>query len=133
MTSVRSERGAAAVEFALIVLPFMLIVGLLVDVGWVYSQQQAVTNAARVGARYYAIHHLESSAQGDAEQRARDVATGAKVAGPITFSYASTCVIGADSMVTMVVTAPMTNLTGMIPAFGGSNTVQGKASMRCGG
>ncbi|MDQ0573783.1 TadE/TadG family type IV pilus assembly protein [Agromyces albus] len=91
MTSVRSERGAAAVEFALILLPFLLIVSLVVDVGWVFSQQQAVTNAARIGARYYAIHHLEPSAQADAEQRANDVATAANVAGPITFSYPSTC------------------------------------------
>lgn len=127
------ERGATAVEFALIVLPFMLIVCLLVDVGWVYSQQQAVTNAAREGSRQYAIHHTESGAQDAAEARATEVATAARVAGPITISYADTPCTGDEPAVTMIVTAPMTNLTGMIPAFGGANTVQGRASMRCGG
>lgn len=129
----RRERGATAVEFALIVLPFMLIVCLLVDVGWVYSQQQAVTNAAREGSRHYAIHHTESGAQDAAEARAIEIATAARVAGPITISYSDPPCGGTEPSVTMIVTAPMTNLTGMIPAFGGTNTVQGKASMRCGG
>ncbi len=127
------ERGATAVEFALVVLPFMLIVCLLVDVGWVYSQQQAVTNAAREGSRDYAIHHTEPGAQDDAEARATEIATAARVAGPITISYPDTPCTGDEPTVTMIVTAPMTNLTGMIPAFGGTNTVQGRASMRCGG
>lgn len=129
----KREHGAAAVEFALIVLPFMLIVCLLVDVGWVYSQQQAVTNAAREGSRSYAIHHLEPGAQDAAEGRVIEITTAARVAGPITISYSGTPCGGTEPTVSMVVTAPMTNLTGMIPAFGGSNTVQGKASMRCGG
>lgn len=124
------ERGAAAVEFALIVLPFMLLVCLLVDVAWVFSQQQAVTNAAREAVRSYTINYNAVGALTDAEQRARDVATGSGVVGAVPV-FSGVC--APDVEITVTVTAPMTNLTGMIPAFGGTNTVQGRSAMRCGG
>lgn len=126
------ERGAAAVEFALIVLPFMLIVCLLVDVAWVFGQQQAVTNAAREAVRHYTIHYRDPTADAyaEAEQRARDVAEAAGVEGA---EPEISAVCASDLEVTVTVTAPMTNLTGMIPAFGGTSVVEGRSSMRCGG
>jgi hypothetical protein len=48
---VRSARGAALVEFALIV-PFLLVViGGIVDFAFLFQRYQVVTNAAREGAR----------------------------------------------------------------------------------
>ena len=125
------ERGAAAVEFALIVLPFMLIVCLLVDVAWVFSQQQAVTNAAREAVRHYTVNYRDvGDPYGDAEQRARDVAAEAGVEGAVPVISA---ICASNVEITVTVTAPMTNLTGMIPAFGGTNVVEGRSAMRCGG
>lgn len=58
----RGERGAAAVEFA-IVLPLLLIfVGGIVDFGRLFYAEIMVTNAAREGARMVAMG-LESDAQ----------------------------------------------------------------------
>lgn len=52
LTRARSERGAAALEFALVVpLLLMLLLG-TVTTGLVYSDHLAVTNAVREAARY---------------------------------------------------------------------------------
>lgn len=47
----RNERGASAVEFALTVLPLMLIIGGIVNFGVLFSQKLALDNAVRQAAR----------------------------------------------------------------------------------
>jgi Flp pilus assembly protein TadG len=48
----RSERGAIAVEFAILLPVFLLLVCGICDFGHVYYMKQLVTNASRDGARY---------------------------------------------------------------------------------
>lgn len=58
---VRDHRGAAAVEFALIVpIVILLLIG-TVTTAMVYSNHLAVTNAVREGARYGAAADITSS------------------------------------------------------------------------
>lgn len=47
----RNERGASAVEFALTVLPLLLILSGIVNFGVVFSQKLALDNAVRQAAR----------------------------------------------------------------------------------
>ena len=47
----RTERGASAVEFALVVIPLLMIVAGIINFGLVFSQQLALDNAVRAGAR----------------------------------------------------------------------------------
>lgn len=47
----RDERGAAALEFALVALPFLTLVFGAVDFGWAINRDVLVNNAAREGAR----------------------------------------------------------------------------------
>jgi Flp pilus assembly protein TadG len=47
----RGERGAAAVEFALVLPVLLMIVLGTIDWGWYFFVSQVVTNAAREGAR----------------------------------------------------------------------------------
>ena len=47
----RTERGASAVEFALVVLPLLAIVFAIVNFAVVFAQQLALDNAIRAGAR----------------------------------------------------------------------------------
>jgi Flp pilus assembly protein TadG len=48
----RSERGAVAVEFAILLPVFLLLVFGICDFGHAYYMKQLVTNASREGARY---------------------------------------------------------------------------------
>ncbi|MFC6288463.1 TadE/TadG family type IV pilus assembly protein [Nocardioides sp. GCM10027113] len=45
------ERGAAATEFALVVVPFLLLVFGSIEFGWAINKDVLVNNAAREGAR----------------------------------------------------------------------------------
>lgn len=47
----RSERGAAAVEFALLVVPLMMIIWGLISYGIMFSYRQALSQAVGEGAR----------------------------------------------------------------------------------
>jgi Flp pilus assembly protein TadG len=59
----REERGAVAVEFALIsTILFMLIFG-IIEFGRVYSQYEVFVNAAREGARVGAVRGSQSAIQ----------------------------------------------------------------------
>lgn len=49
--STRDERGASAIEFALVALPFITLVFGAIDFGWAINNDVLVNNAAREGAR----------------------------------------------------------------------------------
>jgi len=58
---VGTDRGAAAVEFALVcILLVMLVVG-MVEIGRLYAAQLSVTHAAREGARAAAVGHFDAA------------------------------------------------------------------------
>ena len=48
----RGEKGAAAVEFAIVLPLLMLLLAGFIDFGWLFYWQHAVSNASRAGARY---------------------------------------------------------------------------------
>ncbi len=47
----RTERGASAVEFALVVIPLLMVIAGIVNFGLVFAQQLALDNSVRAGAR----------------------------------------------------------------------------------
>jgi Flp pilus assembly protein TadG len=47
----RDERGASAVEFALVVIPLLMVIAGIVNFGFVFAQQLALDNSVRAGAR----------------------------------------------------------------------------------
>lgn len=56
MTDYSNERGSAAIEFALILPIFLLVLFGIINYGILMYDQAVVTNAAREGARWAAIH-----------------------------------------------------------------------------
>jgi Flp pilus assembly pilin Flp len=47
----RTERGAAAIEFALVLIPLMLVICGIVNFGVIFAQQLSLDNATRAAAR----------------------------------------------------------------------------------
>jgi Flp pilus assembly protein TadG len=56
----RDDRGAAAVEFALVVIPLSMLVFGLLEFGIAFAQNLSLSNAARQGARYAAVPNSNS-------------------------------------------------------------------------
>ena len=125
--SAKRDRGAAAVEFALVLPLLLIMLFAIIDFGWVLSQQLSVSAAAREAARYYAIHAADGF--GDAEDAADDL-----VNGSATFDWGTPCSDDVDDdAITVVVHTPLTDLTGWLGAVSGGATLSGTGSMRCGG
>ena len=64
-TRSESDRGAAAVEFALVVLPLLVIVFGIINFGFVFSQQSTLNNAVREGARRAVVNDPYAGATSD--------------------------------------------------------------------
>lgn len=124
MNRVRAERGAAAVEFAL-VLPILLLIMLaIIEFGRAYNAQISLTHAARETARYMAIDKDwgVAAAKGVAAAPSVDLALSNFA------TSTNTCPKGTDVHIT--VSYDLKTITGF---GGGKMSLSGKAAMRCGG
>jgi Flp pilus assembly protein TadG len=121
----KDDRGAVAVEFALVFPLLILVLFGVIEYGAVYNAQLLVTGAAREAAREMAV----TGSSGSAVSAALTASPGlvpALSAGDIAFSGA--CAPGADVTVTVSYEKPF--LTGF---FGATVDLTGTATRRCGG
>ncbi|MGB4136912.1 MAG: TadE/TadG family type IV pilus assembly protein [Microbacterium sp.] len=130
MRAEESERGAAAVEFALIVLPFLLLIFALVDLGWIFNQQLAVTTASREAIRIYAVEQQTGSADAIAHAQSRAAEL---VDGDLTFDWSECSATVRNEDASVVVSTPLTDLTGWVAAIAPGATLSATGTMRCGG
>ncbi|MBT2500744.1 pilus assembly protein [Agromyces sp. ISL-38] len=121
------DRGAAAVEFAL-VLPLLLVLVLgILEFGRVFNIQIALSNAAREGARYMAVHDDPAAATGAAIAAALidpEISSGQVSITP------SSCDGLEDASVEVTIDYTVELMTGW---FGVSLPLEGKGVMICGG
>lgn len=118
------DRGAVAVEFALVAPILLALVGGIVEFSHAFNIQISVTQAAREAAREMAITNDQDDARAAAAAGAPGLNAGAFV---YTFTPAA-CSDGATATVDISYTED--TLTGL---FGASVTVTGVGAMRCGG
>lgn len=122
------ERGAAAVEFALIIPMLLGIIFVLLDFGFIFNQQLALTSGAREAARHYAIHWRDSGALDEAKARAASF-----VGTPVSFPSPILCTNAADAETTITLTTPITDITGLVKGIFGGGSLTAKGVMRCNG
>jgi Flp pilus assembly protein TadG len=119
-----SERGAAAVEFAILLpLLLMLVLG-TIEFGRAYNAQITLTNAARDGVRVMAINNDPTAAKKAAQNAAASVST--IPVSDITLS-STTCSTG--NQVTLTINYTLSTITGIAGPF----PMTGKGVMLCGG
>jgi len=125
----RSESGAAAVEFALVVPLLVTLVFGITDFASVYSSQASLSAAARQGARVMALQNSTSAAV-TATLAAAPTLKPALTSAQVSISPA-TCTPGSNATVT--ITYPMTSVSGFFTQVFKSKNLTGKAVMRCSG
>ena len=129
MKRLRSDdTGASAVEFALVMLPLLLLLMGIIDFGRTYDAQLSVSAAAREGARVMAISNSPAAARTAIQHSAAlNPAIGS---AQISFSPAS-CSAGATIAVT--ITYPMSSVTGFFTGMMSGKNLHGRATMKCNG
>ena len=129
MRRLRSESGAAAVEFALILPVFLVLLLGIIEFGSAYNAQILLTNAAREAARSYSLTGDEGAAVAAADAATEPIGLAIE-ASNVDFAVTpvGACSSPASVSVTVEVSKPL--LTGM---FGASIPLAGKATRLCGG
>lgn len=133
MRRFRSDSGAAAVEFALVVPVLVLLVLGIVEFGRVYNIQNSLSAAAREGVRVMAISQDAAAARAAARRAGLfdPAVTDAQICistGASGACSATSCPAGGS--VTLTIRYPVDYATGLFP---GDLTLTGKGVMRCGG
>ncbi|MEA4831297.1 MAG: TadE/TadG family type IV pilus assembly protein [Oscillospiraceae bacterium] len=104
----KTESGQSVVEFALMLPIFLLLVFGIIEFGILFNMKLSVTNCAREGARYAALHSEESSLESTIESRVRRLAVFGDIDVAVSFSNPSNHKSGD---VTVTVTAQANALT----------------------
>jgi Flp pilus assembly protein TadG len=121
----RSERGAAAVEFAILAPVLITLLLGTMEFGRAYNAQITLTNAAREGVRVMAVSNSQPSARA-AARNAAVVLIPALRDSDVTFSAAN-CT--TDAQMTVTINYTLSTVTGIAGPF----AMTGKGVMLCGG
>lgn len=131
------EKGAAAVEFALIVPIFLVLVLGIFEFGRGFNIQVSLSEAAREAARYAAIHYADADyTDADAQNAGIDAAPSVDLqVEDVDVAYdAGACSPGNNVVVTVTFnTTYMTGLPGLVPGIPSDLSISARGVMRCGG
>jgi len=146
MKKLGNNKGAAAVEFALVIIPLLIIVFGIIEFGLLMYNQQVLTNAAREGVRRGIVQATPRIPISNGTDGIVDVVHNYADAHLITFSATPTtlnvdvkvngstgiCIAFADNL-SVRVTYPYTFLVvqNFMPGLGSSLTLSSEAVMKC--
>ena len=122
MSRFRSDRGASAVEFAIIAIPLILLLAGIIDFGFAFSRQLALSSAAREGVRVMAVQNDAAAARS---------ATLAAAPDAVVVISPADCTAGQTATVTA--SYPLESLTGVFDPLLSGKTLTGEGVMKCGG
>jgi Flp pilus assembly protein TadG len=120
-----SERGAVAVEFAILAPVLIMILLGIMEFGRAYNAQASLSSAAREGVRVMAISNDQTAARTAAKNAGLSLKPALTDAN-ISFGGAP-CTSGAQ--ITISITYSLSTLTGIAGPF----SMTGKGAMLCGG
>jgi Flp pilus assembly protein TadG len=120
-----SERGAVAVEFALLAPVLVMLLLGITEFGRAYNAQITLSSAAREGVRVMAIGNSPSAAR----TAAKNSATALKPALTDTNITITPATCTAGTQVTFKITYSLSTMTGIAGPF----SMEGKGVMLCGG
>lgn len=122
------DRGAAAVEFALILLPLVVLLGGIIDFGLGFNAQVGLTHAAREGVR------VEALGTGDGAAAAEDAFTDSAVSN-VHAQVTQACPDdpGDDDDAEVTISADYSPFFVDLLPIPDPLTLTGQAVMRCGG
>ncbi|MCZ2403968.1 pilus assembly protein [Paenarthrobacter sp. Z7-10] len=132
-----SERGAVAVELALVLPVLLLLVLGIMEFGRAYNVQISASQAAREGARYVAVNYSTAGfSAATARTTALSSAPGLPAGSTVTITYTSASgatvpVCTSGSRVKVTVADQLVWLTGYLPIA--APRVTGIGVMQCGG
>ncbi len=138
-TNPRGERGASAVEFALVVIPLLMVIAGIVNFGFVFAQQLSLDNAVRAGARAGVVDTgkdltAETTNQWNSTVIAKSQTSGFAVTFPTsTGGVGSTCkgsTFGKNMVVKAVVTSKFL-FPWPLPGIGNTITLSSQAEFQC--
>jgi Flp pilus assembly protein TadG len=146
-SGLKDTEGLAAVEFAIILSTFLMILLGIVEFGYDWYMKQALTNASRDAARYATMYHADSSGNriapsaisGPTIKEVVDSSlTGSLPAGtwsvptPTGAGYSSTTPTGLPVTVTVTGTKAWSALGGLLPSLNlCSMTITVQTTMLC--
>lgn len=137
MRNRRNERGAAAVEFALVFPLVIMLLLTVIEFSRLWNVQATISDAARISARYAAVHGNDPLAdEADVIAEATDRAKA--VPGLVDWSTATISVSidcdAEDGIATSTISVAPGSITQWFgSAIGTPITLEGKGVMTCGG
>lgn len=131
MSSRRTERGAAAVEFAMVFPLVIMLLITIIEFSRLWNIQATLSDGARVSSRYAAVHHEDPDVIATATAQAE------AIPGLVDWSAASIA-ISIDCEVAEVATSEISISPGSITgwfadALGTPITLSATGKMPCGG
>jgi len=126
----QNERGAVAVEFALVVPVLVALLLGIMEFSRAYNAQASLSAAAREGVRVMAISNDPNAARSAAENTAVSLQPGL-VDSNIAFKNldTGTATCGTGNRMTVTITYTLSTMTGIAGPF----TMTGQGAMLCGG
>ncbi|NWL13599.1 pilus assembly protein TadE [Paenarthrobacter nitroguajacolicus] len=133
-STAKSQSGAVAVEFALVLPIFLVLVLGIFEFGRAFNIQISLSEAAREAARYAAIHQSDSTySVGDAQAAGVAAAPTVDLApGDITITSSGTSPCNVEVNISYS-TPWMTGFPGLVPGMPAELDISGTGVMRCGG